>query len=254
MQDFGEMNVRRNFTSMHEAIDRAAFRTGMYRYPRAAARERLGVALDEIIVLTTGTVCALNGQIDAIEAVRSFEDKTAERIKWFIVGHWDREYSDKLRRRHAELRPERARNVFVVPDIAEAHLYYSAADIFVCTSRIESFPRAILEAMAAGLPILTTAVPGIHEEVREGCNAIIYNLGDSHDLAQKVAAVARDRSLRERMSRESSSVLGTLVDYDQYIDRYARIFREAWLSGFPQSDRHGSDVLSGQCMIGTVAG
>ena len=56
----------------------------------------------------------------------------------------------------------------ILPETAEPGRFYQAADVFVCTSRVESFPRVTLEAMAHGLPIVTTPVFGIREQVRPG--------------------------------------------------------------------------------------
>jgi glycosyltransferase involved in cell wall biosynthesis len=55
--------------------------------------------------------------------------------------------------------------------------------VFVCTSRIESFPRVVLEAMAYGLPVVSTRVFGIAEQVGENVNALLYDPGDASRLA-----------------------------------------------------------------------
>ena len=78
------------------------------------------------------------------------------------------------------------------------------------------------------------AIFGIVEQVREGRNAVFYQPGDTKDLAQKIGAVVLDQALRTRMAAESPYVLDTLIDYDSYLDSYARVFREAWLSGGPR--------------------
>ena len=59
----------------------------------------------------------------------------------------------------------------MIPETGDTAAYWQAADVFCCTSRVESYPLVILEAMAAGLPIVTTPVHGIAEQVRPGVNA-----------------------------------------------------------------------------------
>ena len=54
----------------------------------------------------------------------------------------------------------------MIPETGDTAVYWPAADVFCCTSRVESYPLVILEAMAAGLPIITTPVFGISEQVR----------------------------------------------------------------------------------------
>ena len=106
--------------------------------------------------------------------------------------------------------------------------------MFVCSSRTESFPRVILEAMAACLPIVTTPVFGIREQVRENVNALFYSPGDTRALADAIRRLRDDPDLRSRMARNSPIVLGALDDYETMAATYGRIFLEAWLSGRPR--------------------
>jgi len=106
-------------------------------------------------------------------------------------------------------------------------LYFRAADIALCTSRIESYPRVILEAMACGLPIITTSVFGIAEQVREEVNALFYSPHQTNVLAQHLDRLIRDDAVRARMSNESPHVLRCLTQFDEMIEAYGRVFREA---------------------------
>ena len=64
--------------------------------------------------------------------------------------------------------------------------YYRASDIFVCTSYNESYPRVILEAMAFELPIITTPVFGISEQVYENINGYFFSPGDIENMTEKI--------------------------------------------------------------------
>jgi glycosyltransferase involved in cell wall biosynthesis len=118
-----------------------------------------------------------------------------------------------------------------MPETRQTTQYYRAADLFVCTSQLESYPRVILEAMAYGLPIVTTPVFGIREQVREGVNALFYEAGDSGALADRLRNVLQDEALRVRLASKSASVLALGTDFDEMVGSYADIFSEAWLSG-----------------------
>jgi glycosyltransferase involved in cell wall biosynthesis len=119
----------------------------------------------------------------------------------------------------------------IVPETRQADRYYRAADLFLCTSKLESYPRVILEAMAYGLPILTTPVFGIREQVREGINALFYNPGDSDALAKRLEGLIQNEELRSRMAAKSASVLALGNDFDDMVKAYGDIFAEAWLTG-----------------------
>jgi glycosyltransferase involved in cell wall biosynthesis len=88
----------------------------------------------------------------------------------------------------------------VVPTANDVGLYYRAADVFVLTSRFESFPRVILEAMVHALPIVTTPCFGVTEQVVEGRNALFYVAGDANRLATMLSVLMKDGSLRASMS------------------------------------------------------
>jgi glycosyltransferase involved in cell wall biosynthesis len=220
--------------NIHDGLDRARFTARLSDQRRVEARTRLGIDDGQIVVLTMGTVCERKGQIDAIRAIGSMNERAAQCIRWFIVGDRPGEYSSLLRTELRRLSSDRSRSISIISETPETPVYYSAADIYCCTSRVETFPRVILEAMAAGLPIVTTPVFGIVEQVRDGRNAFFYHPGNPKELANKIMCLAQDAALRSRMAAESPTVLDTLIDHDSWIDSYARVLREAWLSGQPR--------------------
>ena len=119
--------------------------------------------------------------------------------------------------------------VHIVAETHEIVRYYQAADIFVCTSRVESFPRVILEAMAFGLPVISTRVFGVVEQVREGVNAMLYEPGDVNTLVAHLTQAIGDDDLRNRMAGNSPHVLDTLNTFEEMAAAYGGIFREAGL-------------------------
>jgi glycosyltransferase involved in cell wall biosynthesis len=77
--------------------------------------------------------------------------------------------------------------------------HYAAADVFCLPSKREGLPLAILEAMAAGLPVLATPVGAIADVVEDGQHGILVPPGDSDALAEAITRLASDRELRERL-------------------------------------------------------
>jgi glycosyltransferase involved in cell wall biosynthesis len=217
--------------TIHNGLDQEIFAAGAMKWPRPRARSELGLSKDDIMVLLPGTVCERKGQIDLIQAFELIGERHASKTRCFIVGDRAGEYSERLRAIHNGLPDlERAR-IHVVPETPDIARYYSAADIFACTSRVESFPRVILEAMASGLPIITTPVYGIREQVQENVNALFYQPGNARELADRLTSLLADPGLRQRLADNSKPVLETLQDFDTMLSSYGRVFREAWLSG-----------------------
>ena len=87
--------------------------------------------------------------------------------------------------------------------------FYSSADCFVLPSLDEGMPNALLEAMAAGLPIVATDVAGSSELVKEGVNGLLVPPASPAALAQALISLVTDDPLRSRMAKSSSErVLG----------------------------------------------
>ena len=80
-------------------------------------------------------------------------------------------------------------------------LYYRAADIFVLPSFSEAFPLTLLEAGAAGLPIVATDVGGVSDILHDGVNGLITKIGDPEDLAGKITSLLDNKELREEMGK-----------------------------------------------------
>jgi glycosyltransferase involved in cell wall biosynthesis len=85
--------------------------------------------------------------------------------------------------------------------------------------------------MLADLPIITTPVFGIVEQVQRNVNALFYQPGDISALADAITELAFNDELRREFAANSKHVLDTLTDYDTMAFSYGKVFREAWLSG-----------------------
>ena len=230
-QRYAGLDAHHNFMTIHTGLDRERFIATLDPWPRGVARQQLELAPDETMVLLLGTVSERKGQLDLIEAVARLDKGSASTIRCFVVGDRATEYSARVRKAWHALPAARRSRVEIVAETAETGLYYAASDVFVCTSRVESFPRVILEAMAAGLPIITTPVYGIAEQVRENVNALCYAPGDVRALAGHLERLSREPRLRQTLADNSRHVLDTLNDFDSMVAAYADVFREAWLSG-----------------------
>ena len=113
-------------------------------------------------------------------------------MRTFFVGDRAERLQPDAAHLVGKLPDERRARVTSLPETGDVARYFVAADVFVCTSRVESYPRVILEAMAHGLPIVTTPVFGIREQVREDVNGVFYDPGDV------AGAGRRDRTARRR--------------------------------------------------------
>jgi glycosyltransferase involved in cell wall biosynthesis len=76
----------------------------------------------------------------------------------------------------------------------------AAADIFVLSSKMESFGLTLLEASAAGIPVVCSNAGGVPEVFQDGFNALLYPPGDDDAMASAMISLIRDRDLAKRVS------------------------------------------------------
>ncbi len=88
-------------------------------------------------------------------------------------------------------------------DGAEKYRAFQEADIYILPTYGEGFPNALLEAMAAALPVIVTPVGAIPEVVEEDVNGFIIAPGDREALIDRIVRLAEDRSLCRRMGEEN---------------------------------------------------
>jgi GT2 family glycosyltransferase/glycosyltransferase involved in cell wall biosynthesis len=221
------LNSHHNFTVIHNGLDLSKLENSENS---EWARKSLGVAAEDVVILLLGTVCERKGQQDLVKALSLLPDKWHNKIRCFIVGDRPSIYSNQLADLVDELPKNLQQRVTVVPETWETGKYYQAADIFVCTSRVESFPRVILEAMACDLPIITTPVFGIKEQVRPGINGLFYTPDRPEELAASLHTLLEDKSLRQRLAENAKYVLESLNSFAEMTQAYGQIFREAYFT------------------------
>jgi glycosyltransferase involved in cell wall biosynthesis len=225
------LNSRHNFAVAHNPLDPARQDQRSSRWTREAARRALGLPGDAFAFLTVGTVCERKGQVDLPRALAHLEARWREGVHVHLVGDRDLPYSSEVRAAVRDL-PEPLRDrCRLVRETEDTALYYRAADAFVCTSRLECFPRVNLEAMAYGLPLVTTPVFGVREQVREGVNGLFYTPGQAEELARVLESLLEDEGLRRRLAEGASSVLAALSTFAETAGRYAEWVREACAAG-----------------------
>jgi glycosyltransferase involved in cell wall biosynthesis len=224
---YAALATRHQFTVIHNGLNMERLATAARRWPRSQARAQLGLAEGETMLLLLGTICERKGQLDLVEALALLEPRQTATCRCFIVGDRPGSYSTRLNQRVQELARTRGLHITIVPETDDTALYYRAADIFICTSRVESYPRVILEAMAYDLPIVTTPVFGVREQVIPEVNSLFYEPGDFAALRGALDRLLNDGKLRMRLAGNAKAVLGTLTGFEEMVARYGRIFVEA---------------------------
>ena len=112
------------------------------------------------------------------------------------------------------------------PDVTR---WLLAFDLFVQPSHYEGLPTTVLEAMAAGLPVVATAVGGTPEVVVDGVTGLLVPPRDSAALAQAIAALLRDPELRGRMGKAGRERVAQHFSVERMVRKTERLYAELLL-------------------------
>lgn len=222
---YESLATRRNFSVNPGWIDLDAIDRHCAAHSRAACRERLGLRPEQKLVINLGTVCERKGQhifARAVEFLWRRHPAIAAGCEFWMVGGratlFDESMSDLL----AHLGRT---NLRILPATKVAYDYYRAADLFVCSSYEESFPRVVLEAMAFGVPILSTDVHGVPEMVRSEQEAVLVPPGDSSALADGLARLLLSSDIAREFAARAQSRVRACYGTDTLLPRHLAFAR-----------------------------
>jgi glycosyltransferase involved in cell wall biosynthesis len=158
--------------------------------PRGEVRRRLGI--DRPIFVFAGRFVAQKNLPLAIAALRHSDDATL-----VILGDGPEATSVAAAAARSGLRDR----ISVKGAVARATVveWIRAADAAVLPSDWENYPHAAVEALAAGTPVIATAVGGVPEIVQSGVNGLLVPQGDDRALGAAMASMARDTELARKL-------------------------------------------------------
>ena len=174
-------------------VDLENFTQRLDQLDRATARRRCGVAADEVMVLHVGRLHPQKGQDFLLDAIAQ-AGRDVPGLVLFLVGEGGSR--EALERRAVDRGIRGA--VRFEGEQRDVSVYYRAADVFAFPSRYEAFGIALLEAMAAGLPIVASRTGGIPDLTGEMA-ALLAAVGDVDALSDGIRGLARDAVWRGAM-------------------------------------------------------
>ena len=119
--------------------------------------------------------------------------------------------------------PERIRFLGRRFDLVDA---LHASDVFLTTSNYEGFGLAVVEAMAAGKPVVTTACGGVVDIVRHGVTGFVAPVGHKDALAESTLRLLGDGSLRERLGQAGLARARGVYEIDTMVRRLEEFYRK----------------------------
>lgn len=162
---------------------------------REKVRTALGIAEEEVLAITVGNLRRNKDYPNLLAAAKQAR-ADFPRLRFIAVGQGPLE--QEITALHQSLGlGDGFQLLGFRRDVADL---MAASDIFVMGSAHEGLPVAIMEAFAAGLPVVATNVGGVPQQVREGVEGMLVPPGNPAALARALVKVAGDHELRERMA------------------------------------------------------
>ncbi len=210
-QVFDYLGDRGNFALLPSWVDATRVDGFAATHPSADLRRKHGFDPEAVLVVNIGSVCERKGQhvfIQALDLLKSELGFTypGRKIQFVMVGARPGLYLETLKEEVARL--GLGELACFVGETGEIFDFYQLADIFVCTSFEESFPRVLLESAAFRRLIVSTNVNGIAEMI-EPDEAWLTPPGDRYRLAEaiKLALVAHFAGDRSRPEKARASIV-----------------------------------------------
>jgi glycosyltransferase involved in cell wall biosynthesis len=202
-----------------------------HQFPPALPEERVSARLSlnlvcERLVLYVGRLSPEKNPLGLLDAWAAVDTKARENALLALVGDgpaWNHVYT-----RAQQLNP--AAEVYLAGQQSDVATWYRAADIYVIPSHLEGLSNTMIEALASGLPVISTRVSGSSVLLESPVAGFVVNIGDKDQLAGAIECLLRDEDLRKRFGKNArltfemrfsleSIVKRTIILYNNVLNR-----------------------------------
>jgi glycosyltransferase involved in cell wall biosynthesis len=189
--------------------------------PVSVVDRATGSEKQEPYVLLAGAPWYLKGVDLMIQSFVSLAPAFPQ-VKLKLLGHFpDRDEFEGLTGGSAQIEILKAR-----PN-EEALKLISGAMVLVLPSRCEGLPRVLIEAMAAGIPVIGSEVGGIPSIIRHGENGFLIPVGDSQALSIQLRKLLEDETLRRRMGDRGYELAQGVLNEKNYVQEFTHMIQAA---------------------------
>lgn len=169
---------------------------------------------DAVRLLFVGAVGKLKGEKDLIKALALLRDNKPN-LKISFLGYGAENLRDYCERFEVGNLVE---YLGAVP-MNERIEFFRRSDIFVLPTYAEAMPMSVIEAMAAGLPVISTRVGGIPELIEDGVDGILFAPGDVGALAEKISFLLNTKDTRIKIGKKAKQKAREQMDFRVYVNK-----------------------------------
>jgi PAS domain S-box-containing protein len=233
-----EAELRRRFGSKLTIVrvpNGVALNTAAFGRTKAELRRELALP-DGDLVIYTGRLSRAKGLMTLMEAWAHIAPRQRH-AHLVLVGGGDRSFDNcevQLRNHVAEERLQL--QVTFVGHVADVTPYLASSDLFIQCSESEGFGMSLIEAMAAGLPSISTPVGVATEVVAADRNGWLTPVGDSQALTAVIEQAFAARGRWSEMSTQARAAVQSKFDFETVAGRYLQLFKQLLTAELPEPD------------------
>ena len=184
---------------------------------RRASRESLGIPQDAFVI---GAVGRLSPEKEFPWLVRAAAPMLGAGVRLIIVGGGAQEAAIR-----SEVSAQRVEPYVLLPGARnDVPRYTAAMDVFVLSSSMEGLPLAVLEAMAAGLPVVATAVGGLPNLIEDGKNGFLVPPGNDNAMRDRLLALRDDLATARAVGERGRALARERYSREQMVRRYLTLY------------------------------
>jgi D-inositol-3-phosphate glycosyltransferase len=200
-------------------VDTEAIGDFIRGFDRAAARRERAIDPDATVLLAVGVFEERKSQACIVDAFTEVA-ATCPEAHLVLVGDQPCAYADAVHRMVAA--SPVAGRISLIPITSGIWAWYALSDLLVSAADIESMPRSMLEAMAFGVPVLSTDVFGVPEAVADGVSGWLF---EARDIGALIAAMRRVLALSVEERRAVGTAAQAEVREHHRSSGYAAAYR-----------------------------
>lgn len=180
-----------------------------------------GIADENIVCLMVGRNVKTKNMELGIKSFRKLYEKFPN-LYLFVVGANSRQ----LRKLAQQLHVDERTRFFDAVSQNDLKTFYSASDIFLMTSLLETFGSVTAEAMSCCLPVVALEAPGTTAQVRDGATGILVHSNSDTDFAAALSELVADPSLRRNMGAKGRECVEKYFSWESVVEQYERLYAE----------------------------
>jgi len=191
---------------VRNGVETAYFSVAARVARRTAARQKRDFRDEDFVLLLIGNDWSNKGLPTILEALAV----SPLSVRLLVVGN---DAQERFRARAVQLGvQDRCRWELPSPDVLD---FYAAADVYVSPSREDSFGLPVAEAMACGLPVITSVCAGVADYIQDGVDGfVLRDPRDAQTLSQLIERLQTDSDLRRKVG-EAAAKTATVWDWNR---------------------------------------